>query len=73
LTSATLLPDGGFQVLFTNTPNKGFTALFTTDLTLPLSDWTVLGPVTESAPGQYQFTDLQAVDSPNRFYRVSSP
>ena len=36
-------------------------------------NWTVLGGVTEIAPGQYQFTDSQAASDSKRFYRVRSP
>ena len=37
--------------------------------------WSNLGPATEIPPGsgQFQFTDHQATNHPQRFYRVSSP
>jgi hypothetical protein len=51
----------------------GFTVLATTNLALPLSNWTVLGAPVEGPSGQYQFTDTQATNTAIRFYRVSSP
>jgi hypothetical protein len=47
--------------------------LATTNVSLPLSNWTMLGTPTEAPPGQYQFTDLQASNLVQRFYRVRSP
>ena len=47
--------------------------LGTTDLSLPLSNWTVLGALTDNPPGQFQFTDPQATNGALRFYRVRSP
>jgi hypothetical protein len=73
LTGPTRLPTGAFQFNFTNWPNLPFTAFGTTNLTLPFSNWTSLGAVTEGPPGQYQFTDLEASNLPRRFYRATSP
>jgi hypothetical protein len=72
LTSAGVLPGGAFQFGFTNTPGVSFTVLATTNLALPLSNWTVLGGVTEVSPGNFQFTDPQAASYPQRFYLVRS-
>jgi len=47
--------------------------LAATNVTLPLSNWTPLGPATEVSPGYYQFTDPQATNGGQRFYRVRSP
>src|SRR5439155_901990 len=57
LTASTRLPNGAFQFSFTNTPGASFTVLTATNLALPLSNWTVLGPVTDGPPGQFTFTD----------------
>jgi hypothetical protein len=73
LTNAAKLPGGAFQFAFTNMPGLGFSVLATTNLTLPLSNWTLLGDVIEISPGQFQFTDPQATNSPQRFYHVRSP
>jgi hypothetical protein len=67
------LANGAFQFGFTNTPGAVFTALATTNLSLPSNNWTVLGSATEIADGQFQFTDPQAANKPQRFYRVRSP
>ena len=73
LSNAATLPSGAFYFTFPNLPALGFTVLAATNVALPMSNWTVLGSVTEVSPGQFQFTDLQATNSPQRFYRVRSP
>jgi hypothetical protein len=73
LTNPLRLANGGFQFAFTNSPGAPFTVLASTDLTLPMSNWTVLGSVTEVSPGQFQCTDPQPTNRPRRFYRISSP
>ena len=67
--------NGAFQFAFTNTPGSAFTVLGSANAALPLASWYVLGSVTENPPGSgsYQFTDLQATNRPQCFYRVSSP
>jgi hypothetical protein len=59
--------------LTTNGSANTATVLATTNLLLPLTNWTVLGTVTDNPPGQFQFTDPQATNHPLRFYRVRSP
>jgi hypothetical protein len=59
--------------LTTNRSEDTATVLTTTNLLLPLTNWTVLGTVTDSPPGQFQFSDPQATNHPLRFYRVRSP
>ena len=73
ITNAAKLEDGSFQFLFTGTHGAAFTALAATNLALPLSNWTVLGAPTEVSAGQFQFTDPQATNNGQRFYRVRSP
>jgi len=74
LSNPTLLQDGSFQFDFTNVPGMGFSVFRTTDLSLPFTQWTQLGPVTETLPGQFRFIDPPADlgDGP-RLYRVHSP
>lgn len=73
LSNPTLLPDGSFQFDFTNVAGMGFSVFRSTDVSLPLSGWTQLGPVTEILPGQFRFIDPAAqLDGP-RLYRVRSP
>ncbi len=73
LNSTVKAPGGAFQFSFTNLSGLGFTVLSTTNLSLPLSNWTALGVPVESPAGHYQFTDSQATNKAVRFYRVSSP
>jgi N-acetylneuraminic acid mutarotase len=67
------LPGGAVQVSFTNVSGAVFTALATTNISLPTSNWTVLGSATEVADGLFQFTDVQATNFSSRLYRVRSP
>lgn len=62
-----------FQFGFTNLSGKVFITVATTNLSLPSTNWTVLGPGTEISPGLYQFTDPEASSHPLRFYQVRSP
>ena len=63
----------GLQFTFTNAPAAEFTVLTATNVSLALTNWTMLGEVQQVAPGQYQFTDPQAATNLMRFYRVRSP
>jgi hypothetical protein len=75
--NSTLSPDGStFQFSFTNSgynSNASFTAWCTTNLSLPLSNWTELGPVTNNGPLSYQFSTPALSGSPQLYYRVSTP
>ena len=73
LMNSTWLTSGAFQFGFTNTPGVSFTALGTTNLSLALSNWSVIGSVSEISPGVFQVTDPQATNTAKRFYRVRSP
>jgi N-acetylneuraminic acid mutarotase len=67
-----VLPPGGLpRLVFTNTPGAQLSILAATNLTAPLN-WTALGSPTEMAPGQFQFTDTEAANYSQRFYRVVS-
>jgi N-acetylneuraminic acid mutarotase len=66
-------PNGGFTLTFTSVPGQSFTALATSNISLPMSNWTVLGSVTETSPGQFQFNDSQPATNGQRFYRLRSP
>jgi hypothetical protein len=72
LTGLMTLTNGAFQFTFANTPGAVFGVLATTNLGLSLTNWTSLGGVTEIAPGQFQFIDLQATNYSQRFYIVRS-
>jgi microcystin-dependent protein len=72
LTGTKLLTNGAFQFAFTNSPGTTFTVLTSTNLSLPLSNWTVATTLTNFSPGQFQFT-TQPTNEPNRYYRVRTP
>ena len=65
--------NGGFWLSFNNTPGAFVSVLASTNVALPLGYWTTLGDATNVAPGQFEFTDLQATNFPQRFYRLRSP
>jgi hypothetical protein len=73
LTNVAKLAGGSFRFAFSNTPGAVFSVLATTNLSLPITNWTALGGVMEITPGQFQFTDPQATNGPKRFYRAFSP
>ena len=73
LTGPQKLGNGAFQFAFTNTPGASFTIFTATNLALPLSNWTVLGVPAEITSDHFQFTDPQATNRPQGFYRVRSP
>jgi len=73
LTGAQSTNGGPFSFRFTNNVDTLCGVLATTNLALPLASWSVLGAATEISPGRFQFADLQATNSPRRFYRVYSP
>jgi hypothetical protein len=73
ITDARFLTSGSFQFSFTNSVGAIFGVLTTTNVALPLTNWTALGGVTEISPGQFQFMDPQATNNPQRFYSVRSP
>ena len=62
-----------FQFSFTNSENLDFSALTSTNVALPLTNWTILGNAIQVTPGVYQFTDPGAANHPQRFYQVVSP
>jgi hypothetical protein len=72
ITSVAITGDGA-TVTVTNTPGVTFTVLGATDLSLPVSNWDVLGQMTETAPGQFQWIDTDYDNYDFRFFTVRSP
>ncbi len=72
LTGAQFLTNGSFQFTFTNLPGGTYTVLGSTNISLPIAQWTPLGAPTENPPGQYQFTDPAPTNS-TLFYILLSP
>jgi hypothetical protein len=62
--------NGPVQLEFTNVIGASFIVLGSTDIFLPLTNWTKLGMATEISPGQFQFTDPDTTNFAQRFYRV---
>jgi Chlamydia polymorphic membrane protein (Chlamydia_PMP) repeat len=75
LTGMTRLGNGSTQFKFTNYTDTYSIVLASTNVALPITTWTNLGPAMESpvGSGNFQFTDPQATNIPQRFYRVRSP
>jgi DNA-binding beta-propeller fold protein YncE len=68
-----VLGNGVFQFAFSNNQDASFTVLSSTNVSLPLTNWTVVGAATNTAPGLFQFTTPPVTNDPQRFYRVRSP
>jgi hypothetical protein len=66
-------PNGAFQFSFTNIAGTSFTIFSSSNVATPFANWAALGPATEVSPGQFQFSDQQATNNLQRFYRVRSP
>jgi len=73
LTGAQTLGNGVLQFGFTNTESASLTVLSTTNVALPLSNWTVVGTALNIGPGQYQFISQPTTNDSQRFYTVRSP
>jgi hypothetical protein len=69
-----LAASSGFDLMFSNsTPGATFSVLATSDLSVPVEKWSVVGQAVPVGAGVFQFTDVGATNSPQRFYRVSTP
>ena len=73
LANLTVVANGSVRFSFTNAPGYTFTVLGSTNVALALSNWTVLGTVTDSPAGFYQFTDSTAPANSRRCYLVRWP
>ena len=68
LIRAKTLGDGVFQFPFSNDQGAAFTVLSTTNLSLPLTNWTVFGAPFNSAPGLFQFTTQPLTNESATFF-----
>ncbi len=64
------LQDGAVRFAFTGAANGTNTILTATNAALPLSNWTALGVAPEFSAGLFIFSDAQAANGPQRFYRA---
>ena len=71
ITAQTL--NGLFTLNFTNITGMPFIILTSTNASLPLTSWSMLGVPTELFPGYFQFTDPQIPTAARQFYRFVSP
>lgn len=72
VSGATQLGDGTFQLNFSGPAGYGYSVRATTDVTLPVSSWVVVGTGTFSS-SPVSFIDLNAPAYPDRFYVISIP
>jgi len=64
----------GFQLSFNSAvPGATFTVLATDDLSVPVEKWSVVGQAVQVGDGLFEFTDADATNGAQRFYRVSAP
>jgi Divergent InlB B-repeat domain len=73
LSGATILPSGAFQFTYSANAGPSFTVWTSSNLYLPLSNWTSLGPPSNNGSGLYVFIDPTATNPGQRFYQVRSP
>jgi hypothetical protein len=75
LKNVTRLGNGSVSFTLTNYSDMSFTVLTSTNVALPLNQWSNLGTTVESplGSGQYPFTDPNATNYSRRFYKVASP
>ena len=69
------LDNNSTRFMFTNFTDTSSTVLASTNVALPITTWINIGPAVESpiGSGQFQFTDPQATNFPQRYYRVRVP
>src|SRR5262249_3350246 len=72
ISNPALASNNPLQLAFTNSTGATFAMLTCTNLSLPASNWTILGAATEIGPGQFHFTDMTATNG-QRFYQARSP
>jgi hypothetical protein len=72
LSGTTFLPDGNIAFTLTGTSGQAYSVFASTNVALPLSNWTLLSSGNLPAATAV-FTDLTATNYPMRFYRTSTP
>jgi DNA-binding beta-propeller fold protein YncE len=73
LTGVQARGDGTIQFSFTNNPSASFTVLSTTNISLPLANWTVVASATNISSDLFQFTSQPTTNDQQRYYTVRSP
>ena len=68
-----MMPGGsGFQLTFSGSVGQTYEVLASDDMTVPVSEWTVIGSGTFGSTNVV-FTDTDATNYTNRFYIITSP
>jgi hypothetical protein len=70
LTGIQVLTNGVLQFSFRNNPSASFTVLSSTNMTLPLANWTVVGSATNVSSDLFQFTSQPTASDQQRFYTI---
>ena len=70
--STASLGGGGFQLTFSGPAGEAFKVIASTDLTIPIANWTVLTNGTFGA-GSVTFTDTTATNYPQQYYLITAP
>jgi hypothetical protein len=68
LTDVQMLGNGVVQFAFTNNPGATFTVLSTTDLSMPLSNWTVVGTASNAVSNVFLFTTQPTIRNASMAY-----
>jgi arabinogalactan endo-1,4-beta-galactosidase len=69
ITGVVAHPDGSFTLTFAGTPDRTYVLETTTNLS-STDNWQPIATNTLDSGGIWQFTDMQAVDFPQQFYRL---
>ena len=69
ITGVAAHPDGSFTLTFAGTPSGTYLLETTTNLSSTVN-WQPIATNTLDSSGVWQFTDMQAVDFPQQFYRL---
>jgi hypothetical protein len=73
VTLAAVIQNGQFKIQFSSTPGATFTIVGATNISLPMSQWTVIGSASEISPGQFHFLEPFVTNRAAQFYRVNLP
>lgn len=73
LAAAAVPTPGQFSLQFAGNPNGSYSVLATTNLVLPVANWTTLGPATLLSNDLFGYVDQHTTNYPRRFYRLRSP
>jgi hypothetical protein len=63
-----MMGDGSMRMTFTGSAGATITVLGSSDPSVPMSGWTVMGVSVETSPGVFEFIDIGAAAASMRFY-----